>query len=200
MELKRCPNGHYYDESKHSSCPYCGTNVNMDIVNGRVNQGGGNDLPETRPLYTAPAAPGAPEEPKTTAKSQAKPSAQNKTVGFYHKKVGIDPVVGWLLCVDGPEKGRDYRMRSGRNTIGRAENMDICIAGDNSISRDRHALIAYDPKKVVFMLQPGDSREMCYVNDEGVYAPVEIKAGDVIELGETKLRFYPACGEDFKWD
>ena len=117
----------------------------MDIVTGRANQGNG-DIPETRPLHTAPKSP---EEPKTMAKSQAKPSAQNKTVGYYHKKVGIDPVVGWLLCVDGPEKGRDYRIRSGRNSIGRAENMDICISGDSSISRERHAIIAYDPKKIV---------------------------------------------------
>lgn len=194
MELKRCPNGHYYDERKHSSCPYCKAEVNMDIVTGRINRAA--DMPETRPMHTAPKNM---DEPKTMAKSQS-PAGARKTVGFYHKKVGIDPVVGWFLCIQGPDKGRDYRIRSGRNSIGRAENMDICITGDSSISRERHAVIAYDPKKNVFMLQPGESREMCYVNDEGVYTPVQLEAGDIVELGETKLRFYPACGEDFKWD
>lgn len=198
MELKRCPNGHYYDESKHSNCPYCKADVNMDIVTGRINAKA--DMPETRPLHTAPKSPNEAPEPKTMGKSQVPAGAVNKTVGFYHKKVGIDPVVGWLLCIEGPEKGRDYRIKSGRNSIGRAENMDICITGDSTISRERHAIVAYDPKKNIFMLQPGDSREMCYINDEGVYTPLQLKAGDVVELGETKLKFYPACGEDFKWD
>jgi len=196
MELKRCAKGHYYDDTKHSTCPYCSTNINLDIVTGKINNP--DDLPETRPIHTEKKEP-APQT-NTVAKNQAPLSAQKKTVGFFQKNTGIDPVVGWLLCIAGSDKGRDYRIKSGRNSIGRAENMDICIAGDSTISRERHAMIAYDPKKNVFMFQPGESRELCYVNEEGIYSATEIKTGDTIEMGETKLRFYPACGEDFKWD
>ncbi len=51
---------------------------------------------------------------------------------------GIDAVVGWLVCVHGRNRGRDYRIRSENNTVGRSENMDICISGDDLISRERH--------------------------------------------------------------
>jgi len=196
MELKRCPNGHYYDSQKHSACPYCASAINQDIVTGRVNNAG--DVPETRPLHTEPKAP--PQEPVTMAKSHAAAGAENKTVGFYNRKVGIDPVVGWFLCVAGLDKGRDFRIRSGRNFIGRSENMDICITGDKSISRDKHAIVVYDPKKNVFMLQPGESREMCYLNGDGVYTPAVLNERDIVELGETKLMFIPACGEAFQWE
>ncbi len=196
MELKRCPNGHYYDNTKYSDCPYCSSAINQDIVTGRVNRAG--DVPETRPLNTESKA--APQEPATMAKSHAVAGAENKTVGFYNRKVGIDPVVGWFLCIEGPDKGRDFRIKSGRNFIGRSESMDICITGDKSISREKHAIVVYDPKKNVFVLQPGESREMCYLNSEGVYTTVSLGERDIVELGETKLMFIPACGEAFQWE
>ena len=43
---------------------------------------------------------------------------------------GFTPVVGWLVCTEGPDRGHDYRIRTGYNHIGRAEHMDICIRGD----------------------------------------------------------------------
>ncbi|WP_424766536.1 hypothetical protein [Paenibacillus sp. sgz302251] len=30
---------------------------------------------------------------------------------------GIDPVVGWLVCVEGPHKGNDFRLHSERNLL-----------------------------------------------------------------------------------
>ena len=36
----------------------------------------------------------------------------------------FDPVVEWLVCIDGPEKGRDYRIRSGNNYIGRSQDIE----------------------------------------------------------------------------
>lgn len=190
MELKRCNNGHYYDQTKHSSCPFCGVDINLNAVTGYKNNNG-NNIPVTEPLSKGNV---------TVAKNVSRPKAGNKTVALYNKKIGMDPVVGWLVCVEGEDKGRDYRIRSGRNFIGRADNMDICIAGDPSISRDKHAIVIYDPKTKKFLLQPGQSREMVYLNDEGVYTVTPIKSRDIIEMGETKLVIIPFCGEEFQWD
>lgn len=112
---------------------------------------------------------------------------------------GVDPVVGWLVCIEGPERGRDYRLHTERNFIGRDPSMDVAITGDPSISRANHAVISYNPKRHTFRLAPGDSRGLAYLNDEEVIAPVALAPYDRIELGETTLLFIPFCGERFVW-
>lgn len=112
---------------------------------------------------------------------------------------GFTPVVGWLVCVDGPAEGMDYRIRAGYNFIGRSENMDICILGDNNISRDRHAMIAYDPQEKVYFFGPADGKSILRKNDKMVMAPTELAAYDVLRIGSTKLMFVPLCGEHFNW-
>ena len=107
--------------------------------------------------------------------------------------------MGWLVCVAGPEQGRDYRLHSERNFIGRAPSMDVAITGDATISRDNHAVISYNPKKHSFRLAPGDSRGLVYLNDEEVLTPIEVAPYDRIELGETLLLFVPFCGDHFTW-
>ena len=46
----------------------------------------------------------------------------------------LKPVTGWLVCLEGPSKGRDYRIIAEKNFIGRSPEMDIRILGDNNIS------------------------------------------------------------------
>jgi hypothetical protein len=111
----------------------------------------------------------------------------------------MDPVTGWLICIDGPSKGRDYRIMTEKNFVGRADGMDIQVLGDNHIARRNHAVLVYDPKKRKTILLPGDSQGLVYVNDEAVYAPVELAPYDSIELGKSKFLFIPLCGENFEW-
>ena len=112
---------------------------------------------------------------------------------------GFSPVVGWLVCIDGPSEGTDYRIRAGYNYIGRSENMDICILGDNNIGRERHAMVAYDPQEKVFFFGPADGKSIVRKNDKMVMVPTEITAYDVVCIGSTKLIFIPLCGEHFSW-
>ena len=175
--LIRCDNGHYFDPKKHSSCPFCGVQ-NLDI-----------DIQKTMA-----------KRPTDGSKDIDKPNIVDKTVGIYQKKLGIDPVVGWLVAIEGAEKGSDYRITSEKNFIGRSEKMDISIPGDASISRDNHAIVSYNPKKNTFLILPGESRGLVYLNEEEVVTPVTINAYDVIELGETKLNFIPFCSDRFIWE
>lgn len=112
---------------------------------------------------------------------------------------GFSPVVGWLVCVEGPSEGLDYRIRAGYNYIGRGENMDICIQGDNSIGRERHAMIAYDPQEKIYFFGPADGRSIVRRNDKMIMVPTELNAYDVLRIGSTKLMFVPLCGEHFNW-
>ena len=71
--MRQCDNGHFYDESRFDSCPYCqeGAGVGQTVAAGTVGK-------------TVAAVPGG-----------AAPEAdRGKTVGIIKKKIGIDPAVG----------------------------------------------------------------------------------------------------------
>ena len=77
--------------------------------------------------------------------------------------------------------------------------MDIALAGDDTISRQKHASIAFEPAQQSFWLLPGDSRGLAYVNDKMVMSPVQLAARDVIRLGKTKLMLVPFVDASFTW-
>ncbi len=123
----------------------------------------------------------------------------NDTTAFMGHYEVMDPVTGWLVSIEGPSKGRDYRILKEKNFIGRADGMDIQVLGDNKIAKRNHAVIVYEPKQKKTMLLPGDSQGLVYVNHETIYIPTEIFAYDVIEMGTSKFLFIPLCGENFEW-
>lgn len=183
MKLIRCERGHYYDAMQHSSCPTCGV-PGLEAALAREQ-----------------SAPAEPAAMATQVRGQTGAVADvGVTVAMVRKKIGIDPVVGWLVCIRGPEKGRDYRVRSERNGIGRGADMAICINGDEAISRENHAYISFNPRKGSFRIAPGDGRGMTYLNGEEVDVPMPLQAYDRIELGQTLLLFVPLCGEKFSWE
>ena len=78
--------------------------------------------------------------------------------------------------------------------------MDVALTGDNSVSRERHAIVIYEPKARIFIAQPGDSRELFYLNDEVVLNNEKLKNYDVLTVGNLKLMLVACCGEHFSWD
>lgn len=111
-----------------------------------------------------------------------------------------DPVCGWIVCVEGTRRGKDYRVKEGKNFVGRADDMDIQILGDNRISKRNHCVIVYDVKQNSMVILPGDSNGIAYLNDEAVYVPTPLNPYDVIEMGDSKFIFIPLCGQHFKWE
>lgn len=189
--MKRCPSGHHYDPIQHSSCPYCGVPT-LDFTVTQPAKGG--LIPAADDDVTRPA--GALPQGRPPVKEQE----EGVTVGYFHKKIGIDPVVGWLVCVEGPDRGRDFRLHAERNFIGRSEKMDVCIRGDETISRDNHAIVSFNPRGNSFKLQAGDGRGLVYLNGDELDVPAVLQPYDLIEVGQTKLLFLPFCGEKFKWE
>jgi hypothetical protein len=112
------------------------------------------------------------------------------------------PVVGWLVVIDGPGTGKSVNLGMGMNTIGRdAGNRVVLDFGDSQISRAKHATVTYDPRGRKFFIQHGESSNLTYVGELPVLSPVELKAGEMIRLGDTTvLKFIPLCGDDFNWD
>ncbi|MBE6924429.1 MAG: FHA domain-containing protein [Ruminococcaceae bacterium] len=117
--------------------------------------------------------------------------------GVYEK--AIQPVAGWLVCVDGPEKGQDYRIHEQNNYIGRSEKMDIRIAGDPTVSAERHAIIAYDPQSKEFFFGPMSGASIIRRNGKAVLGTEALEKGDQLQIGKCTFLFVPLCGEDFQW-
>ncbi len=195
MQMKQCPNGHFYDQSRTPECPYCNSasaNVNLTrpVWSGAE---AGNPIGATVPVNNAPSSD------RTRSINAASAGDMERTQAVIKKEIGIDPVVGWLICIDGQEKGRDYRIHADNNYIGRSEKMDICIRGDDTISRENHAVISYDSRENIYYFSPGEGRNIVRVNEKAIFNTVEINIYDRVELGNTKLLFVPLCGEKFSW-
>ena len=114
--------------------------------------------------------------------------------------VPVEPVCGWLACIDGARKGQSFVLHAGKNFIGRGDDMDVQILGDLQIARRNHAVIAYDPKNRKFMLVPGESEGLVYLNGQSVYQATLLLDMSMIQLGNTTLVFRPLCGDNFDWD
>jgi hypothetical protein len=126
-------------------------------------------------------------------------AANKKMLSSDTPKGPVDPVVGWLVCVSGPHFGDSFSIVSGKNSIGRSTENKIVISGDNTVSRSKHALIIYEPKKRNFYLQPGDGSGLTYLNNDDVFETKIISAKDIIEIGSSKFMFVPLCDESFSW-
>ena len=51
-----------------------------------------------------------------------------------------------------------------------------------------------------FIAQPGDSRELMYVNDDVVLDNIPLKPFDTISVGKVDLRLVPFCTKEFAWE
>lgn len=131
-------------------------------------------------------------------------SAATKPMGFEPPvellQEEIRPVCGWIICIEGARVGMDYKIHDGKNFVGRGDEMDIQILGDNAINLKNHTIIVYDSKKMNTVILPGDAAGLAYLNDEAVYVPTELKPYDTISLGNSRFLFVPLCGTSFSWD
>lgn len=143
--------------------------------------------------------------PKSTLKDAIKnvtTGSEGKTVGFFSNggEVETEPVVGWLVCIRGKHFGESFNVSAGRNSIGRNSSNQIAFMKEKSISREKHAWIAYEPKKREFFIQPGDSSGLVYLNGENIMESIKLQSNDRLELGDGMFVFIPLCGELFSWD
>ena len=143
------------------------------------------------PLPSSAAAPvqtAAPQTGQTAAADSMMDTEDNCTI------------VGWLVCTEGEYKGESFKLKSGRNFIGRAANMDVVLSADHSISRFKHAAVIYEPRSRQFIVTAGESRELCYLNGDVVLSNMKMEAYDVLNLGNTSLMLVPCCGKRFSWE
>jgi Inner membrane component of T3SS, cytoplasmic domain len=169
---KFCNNGHQMEDS-WTDCPYCvkpGYRVASPALGKTVPDMGATvpDLGATRPDGNA----GGSDPRKTVPMMSLKRS----------------PVVGWLVAMNGSQKGEDFRLREGKNTLGSAASAEVEIKLSDPAVSGKHASISYRDGK--FVLTDLDSTNGTFVNESAEpVARVGLSDNDVIRLGETTLKF-----------
>jgi hypothetical protein len=227
MAVKRGPDGVPIDvpsvmhEKSKQSSPSPASDAPTSLFDNTGN--GGNDQPTE--LNPAASTSLFGDEPPTVKAGQGEESAPNKPDVSVDEPATViagglsrprssdseaeeqlvdamaDPVVGWLVVVDGPGKGNYLKLGNGQNSIGRGNSERIKLDfGDDQISRSNHAMLTFDPRGGEFYIQQGSGTNLAYLNDSPVLAPTKLSSGNRITLGNTSLMFVPLCGENFSWD
>ncbi len=207
MRQTRCEKGHFYDADRFASCPHCanmaggmpqGNPTVTKTLDDQVTVTLGKPVQSEQMAQMAQAVP-ARQVVEVAAEIRAVTPFDDEPVtqGFFKKD--SDPVVGWLVCTKGVHKGEDFRLRAGRNFIGRGQNMDIKLTGENTVSRDKHAIVLYEPNQRIFLAQMGESHELVYLNGNLLMSNAQMKAYDRLQLGDAELMLIPCCGETFDW-
>ena len=182
MAVVCCEKGHYYDDVKYSECPHCKDGIDKIRKETYID--------DIEKLKTQAFAAREFDDKKTVAlymEPREKDDA-SKTIGAYNFEAGTALLTGWIVCVNGPLRGRDYKLFHGWNRIGRSLSMNICIADDEKISDYNHAAIVFDDRSIKFYIinEEGTST---YLNGNYIVGSEEIKSGDRIQIGDSELIF-----------
>ena len=92
--------------------------------------------------------------------------------------------VGWVVALNGPQKGQDFRLVSGKNVLGTAADSEIVLT-DQYMSA-RHAVIRHEDGN--FVLVDLDSTNGTFVNDARI-SKEELIDNDRVRVGKTDLKF-----------
>ena len=157
------------------------------------------DETPTRPITSRPGAPrGGTEliggDPQTVIAG-----GLTQSTAVDGQAAARDPVVGWLVVIEGPGKGSAVQIGNGQNTVGREEARIRLDFGDPQISRSEHAVITYDPRSNQFYIQQGKGTNLVYLEEKPVLVPKLLENGSKISIGGTTLRFVAFCDENFRW-
>ena len=108
-------------------------------------------------------------------------------------------VVGWLVCINGVQKGRDYRLCRGFNRLGGSDKMDIAVKGDSKLGAFVSCAIVYDDKSNEFFAVKQED-EHVFLNEESLKGAVKLTSGDRIKAGDSEFEFVAFCREGRLWD
>ncbi len=111
-----------------------------------------------------------------------------------------EKMAGWLVCIEGSEAGRDFRLYPGYNYIGRGQDAGICIRGDDTIRLPHTAVLGYDDRMNLFSFGPCGGRSAVRVNGSMILDAAILAPYDRLRVGETTFLFVPLCGPQFRWD
>jgi hypothetical protein len=138
--------------------------------------------------------PGVSDSPKTQLASPVGGAAPGAAA------TASAPVVGWIVVIDGPGKGKAVQLTYGQNIVGRGPTAHVRLDfGDDQLSSEDHFRVVYDGENRKFHLMPGSSRNLVHIGGDPLLSPTEVSGRTEIKAGRSKLLLMPLCGPDFDW-
>lgn len=135
--------------------------------------------------------------------NDAPPTTTSATVGDPPAKAAeasAQPVVGWVIIIDGSGKGQSFELTFGMNPIGRnASNKVALDFGDDLISGDDHFSIAYDDRNRNFLIAARSGRNLVYIGDDPIIDSRTLESGTELTVGNTTLKFVALCTKEWTW-
>jgi len=208
--FKKCPNGHRY---QGETCPYCKTGKNVGVSTSLKTDVYPDGSEEHTQLLSKAQDYGSDESRTTVIMGQRTTDVggigvinvvqqPNQTVFGEETEIEVLPdgkkieikverssrkLVGWLVTYSFDAMGVDYKLKEGRNTIGRDVNCNITV--NDSQMTGKHATILFQDG--VFFLKDEFSTHGTFVNDVKMRpdSSQEINDGDKIRLGKTDFKF-----------
>lgn len=165
-----CPSCNKEVDPSWQACPYC-----------RAALGQAAAAPAPVPVPNRPGGAAAPGGPPNMPVIQGD---KTMAIDISQLQGPKRSVVGWLVCMNGNQKGMDFRIFDGVNSIGAAADCDIVITDEYLSSK--HAIIRYEDGKYEF--KDNDSTNGSFLNEKKTTKD-ELIDNDTIRLGRTELRF-----------
>lgn len=132
--------------------------------------------PAPVPVYVPPPPPAPPQPYQQPAPAPTAPTPQSAPSGAW----------GTLAVIAGAAQSRTYPLSGAELVIGRSEECQIVLIGDGSVSR-RHAIIRNNGRQVT--VEDAGSSHGTYLNGVRITQPAPVRRGDVLQVGQTQLRF-----------
>ncbi len=141
----------------------------------------------------APAAEAVPDDDRTMALFDAD--------AYVSSEIGAqtEPVVGWLVALNGAYRGRSFPLKAGENTIGRSPDEQVPLPEQTDLVQNTHAVLTYDARTRQFYLRAENGGKVS-INLAAVVDGVQIYSFDRILLGRTEFIFVALCGNRFSWN
>lgn len=172
MKIQVCQNNHVYDIEKYQNCPLCGAKKFSSESNGNHYQ-------------------------KIRLKNIPSEKDALPTISPYDS-LNTYFVTGWLVCIEGSQKGRDYSLHYGCHKIGNFPSCDIFL-NNNTETEICYCSIIYDPKSNRFYLSPKEETDV-FINHKIVRRVQLLQASDFIQIGSEIFEFIPFCTEEKTWE
>jgi len=149
------------------------------------------------PIHQAPTAPQLIGNPNRTLVAIADTDPTGRTIGpaTAAAVAALTATGGYgkLVVLSSNFAGKEFELSRPQMIIGRTDENDIVI-NHRSISRN-HAKLVREPETSRYTISDLQSSNGVRVNGQD-YGKVELRRGDVVDLGHVRLRFVEA-GEDF---
>jgi hypothetical protein len=194
-------NEHYIDPSQSGGCPFCAEDMQpgsssagerTEFVGDPFKDPAGGTKPYNGTVKLDESLFNNFDDPTKVTPASKNVTKILRPSGDTFESNDVLPVAGWIVIISGEGIGRDFRLVQGENKIGRNAEMEVCLDfGDETVSRDTHAVIVHDSRNASFFIERGSSRNLPLLNGQTVRRDEDLNSGDEIQVGETILVFVP---------